>query len=463
MRTSGDCDEDPFHRDCSPPFNAAKGEDEADFIQPQQEDGKMTARSGYGEEGKIDQGLSIMRAVFDSIPDPAHVIDRDYRVVMTNKRLLDLRGLEQEAIVGQPCYAVYQGRDTRCPECAVMKTFESGEPAQVTKTLPLPDGSFRHFEVSAFPVMGEDGSVRYAMELTREITDLKHSETALEKSQDRLRTALEASLDAFFFFRVERDDRGDVRDFILVDANARAERLLRRSRGELAGKRLAEVVPISGEAGLLEKYRQVVETGVALEEEFCLSGPPGSTVWHYHQVAPLEDGVAVCHRNISERKQAEKTLRESEQKFSQAFHHSPIAMALSTVDDGRFLDVNAEFLRMAERQREEVIGHTALELGIWAGPDNRTDVIEQLKKQERVRNVEMEGRSSSGKVLSLVVSIENILINNKPCLLSSAIDITDLKRGRRKGRPCRPSCSRPRRWRPWADWRAAWRMISIIC
>jgi PAS domain S-box-containing protein len=130
--------------------------------------------------------------------------------------------------------------------------------------------------------------------------------------------------------------------------------------------------------------------------------------------------------DITERKRSEKLLRESQEKFYRAFHDNSVAMSLSSFQEGRYLDVNAEFLRLAERTREEIIGHTAVELGIWR-PEQRQVVIRQIEEQGAAHNLELEIRAKSGRVLTLIWSAVKLVVNDEPCLLVSAQNITERK------------------------------------
>ncbi|OPX35314.1 hypothetical protein B1H10_01520 [candidate division KSB1 bacterium 4484_188] len=69
-----------------------------------------------------------------------HVIDRDYKVLLTNKKLLELKNVTQEDIRGKFCYEAYQGKNELCEQCAAKEVFETGKPHSLIKTLPLPDG-----------------------------------------------------------------------------------------------------------------------------------------------------------------------------------------------------------------------------------------------------------------------------------------------------------------------------------
>ncbi len=76
-------------------------------------------------------------------------------------------------------------------------------------------------------------------------------------------------------------------------------------------------------------------------------------------------GAAVYARDLTERKQMEEKLRESENKFLSIYKNSPVAIAIISVDEGRFLDVNEVFLNSTGYSREEVVGKTTKELNVF--------------------------------------------------------------------------------------------------
>lgn len=145
----------------------------------------------------------------------------------------------------------------------------------------------------------------------KDITDRKQAIEALRQSEERFRAANDASLDSLLLLRSERDETGEISDFIFVDINLHAEKMLRISRDHLIGKKLCEELPINREAGFFEKYKQVVETGIPLQEEFLLPETHVPACWYFHQVVKVGEGIFICHRDISERKRAEAALRQS--------------------------------------------------------------------------------------------------------------------------------------------------------
>ncbi len=128
-----------------------------------------------------------------------------------------------------------------------------------------------------------------------------------------------------------------------------------------------------------------------------------------------------------QRQQAEDALRISETKFSTAFRSSPDAITISTLNDGCYIEINESCLRMLGYHREEMIGRSALELGIWANPADREAIQQRLQQQGTVTNLEIRLRRKSGEIFPALFAAEMIHLEDEPCLLAVAADITMLK------------------------------------
>src|SRR5215475_13277795 len=136
-------------------------------------------------------------------------------------------------------------------------------------------------------------------------------------------------------------------------------------------------------------------------------------------------GMAV---DITDLKQVEDALKKSEEKFSKAFRQSPLMLTLTSVKDGRFVEVNETKERITGWSRDELIGRTSVEMGIWVDPGQRAELIRRLSTQGTVRNFEVNFRTKYADVRVVLLSAELIEINGEPCILSVSADITDLKR-----------------------------------
>jgi len=130
-------------------------------------------------------------------------------------------------------------------------------------------------------------------------------------------------------------------------------------------------------------------------------------------------------------------LRLSEEKFSKAFQASAALMALSYVRSGRIIDVNDAFLDTLGFTRDEVIGHTTLELGIFVDEAARKKVLQILESTGHIRNLEVQVRAKTGTVVEGLFSGDLLYLGDALCLLTVMTDITERKAGEereRKGR-----------------------------
>lgn len=130
---------------------------------------------------------------------------------------------------------------------------------------------------------------------------------------------------------------------------------------------------------------------------------------------------------IAERKQAESALRQSEEKFSRAFRASPNPILISRLSDGHLIEVNDSFLQLYQGRLEDVLGYTAVELDLWAKADDRNQMIQLLRQQGSLRNLEYTFRNKLGEPKTILFSAELIHLNGQECLVSVANDITERK------------------------------------
>jgi len=131
--------------------------------------------------------------------------------------------------------------------------------------------------------------------------------------------------------------------------------------------------------------------------------------------------------DIAERKQVHDSLRESDEKFSSAFNNAPLMITISTIEDGRYLDVNQRFLDISGFSREEVLANTAVSLG-WLGASDRTRLKEMMLKNGSIQDLELETRSKSGAKVLCKYWGTIIPVAGRKRLLSIALDITEHRR-----------------------------------
>ena len=132
--------------------------------------------------------------------------------------------------------------------------------------------------------------------------------------------------------------------------------------------------------------------------------------------------------DITEQTRAEEALRQSEDKFSKAFHISPDSININRVSDGLYLEINEGFTAITGYTSEDVAGKTSLELNIWANPADRARLVQGLREHGQVSNLEAPFRGKMAASLSASCRPGSIEIDGEKCLLSITRDITDRKR-----------------------------------
>jgi len=120
----------------------------------------------------------------------------------------------------------------------------------------------------------------------------------------------------------------------------------------------------------------------------------------------------------------EKSLQQSSERFRKIFHASANMMAITTVEDGRIVDVNDACAAMGGYRREELIGKFSKDQNWWFDIEHRDRISEEFKKYGRVHNLELEFRSVNGEPRRLLYSADPIAVGDEACLLSTLVDIT---------------------------------------
>ena len=120
--------------------------------------------------------------------------------------------------------------------------------------------------------------------------------------------ATEGSMDGFMLLETVRGAKGRTVDFVVLDVNRRARTLTGRSAGRVIGRRLTHVLPPELRESVVSRYIKAIDTAQVLEEEFPADPARPEERWLRHQVVPVNDGVAVTFRDVTEQKNLELQL-----------------------------------------------------------------------------------------------------------------------------------------------------------
>lgn len=222
----------------------------------------------------------------------------------------------------------------------------------------------------------------------------------------------------------------------LLSVNPALCRMLGYSEGELLQKTFQEIThpdDLTVEKPTLQELFAGKRSCYESEKRFLHRN--GSLIWVTVTSSAVKDEAGtILYRvsvvqNVTERKRAEAALRKSEEKFSKAFRCGPMAFVLATASGNRLIDVNQTFERLSGYKRDEVIGRTSLELGLWENPEDLRRLMDRLFAQGgSVQEVECKFRVRDGSIRNGLVSAEAMDLNGETCILSVIADITERKR-----------------------------------
>jgi PAS domain S-box-containing protein len=264
-------------------------------------------------------------------------------------------------------------------------------------------------------------------ERTEALAALRESEEQLRAERSLLRTVID-HLPAIVFVK-------DLEKRFVISNTAHVRWLGLTHEADIIGKTVHDFYP-AAQAQLFERTDQeVLDTRQGqIEREYAVRNPAGQLRWHVTTKLPLSDsahnviGLVTISHDITERKQTEEALRENAEWFAKIFQASPVALSLSTLAEGRFLDVNDSFSRLLGFTRDEVLGRTAVELGTWADLTERASLLRLLREHGAVREMETHFRTKAGETRDTLLSAELIELGRQPCILGLFYDITERKK-----------------------------------
>lgn len=125
-------------------------------------------------------------------------------------------------------------------------------------------------------------------------------------------------------------------------------------------------------------------------------------------------------------------VSKSEERFAKAFHSSPYALLMTRARDAMILEVNDGFCAVTGFTREQAVGRTSLDLGLWPSLGIREKTVQALRAQGRLKDKEMVFRVAGGREVTGLLTADPIEIDGEPCILTSFNDITDWRRAERE-------------------------------
>ncbi|AIZ63752.1 hypothetical protein PK28_08700 [Hymenobacter sp. DG25B] len=281
------------------------------------------------------------RTLTNNTPDVITRWDQNLRLVFANKALVEKSGQSLLSLLGKTNLEMGHPSTIAGPWMASLRrTFASQEPQEHYNSVPTATDT-KHYFSRLVPEF-VDGKVDTVLAIAREITELKQAETEIQQNQQFLQAILDSSRNMIQVLQAVRDAQGHIIDFRWRVLNS----LSLQSFGPVIGERLLEHHPAVLPTGLFERFVTVTETGVPAQFDIEYRHEQFNG-WYNLSLVKLEDGVGITTTDITERKQTELQLRESQELLQSAFDVSTMAFAVlqplyegSALTDYQYVVVN---------------------------------------------------------------------------------------------------------------------------
>jgi diguanylate cyclase (GGDEF)-like protein/PAS domain S-box-containing protein len=262
----------------------------------------------------------------------------------------------------------------------------------------------------------------------RDISKRKQADYELRRSQTLFSTVFAASPNPIVFSRLA--------DGRYVEANQAWFDLFGYSRDEVIGKVTSELAVWTDLAQREQLIQRLGIDGRADNLEFRMRRRGGEEldVLYSGQVIEFlgDQCIVATILDVTSRKHAEQERRLSDERFARIFHSSPDAIVISRLDTGVYVELNEAWTELSGYKRLDLIGRGSTELGIWADPVQRGELLVQLEAHGRVRDFEFQLRRKNGEMVDTLMTGEVIELHGERCLLSILVNVTERNRNTRR-------------------------------
>jgi two-component system, cell cycle sensor histidine kinase and response regulator CckA len=362
--------------------------------------------------------------------DPIFSFDRQGRYIFVNEAFARPFGKTPEQIVGSTPYDLFSPDQAEKRLATVRRVFDTGIGKEIEVPVDTVAGETRYYLTIADPVRDDSGAVVSVSCISKDITERKRAEQRIHDQYATLVGILESTDSPIFALDTS------YRYISFNRSHARVMKALYDADIEI-GRSLLDYQTVQEDRNRAKENLDRALRGERFYDE-AYSGEEGLVrtcfvVWH-NPIKAADGtvvGVAVFSSDVSERKRAEEALRESERRFSLAFHASPVAMGITRTGNGTIVDVNQKWLDLYGLTREQVVDRSPVDLGIYVDPSDRALIVQDLARSGSIHEYEFQVHASGGEVRDVRISAETAQLGDDPVFLSVTQDVTDRRRAER--------------------------------
>jgi len=370
-------------------------------------------------------------AITQTAPDAIISADSTGHITYFNPAAERIFGYSGTEASGQPLSLLMPERFQSAHQKGLERYRATGEAHVIGKSVEL---SGRRKDGSEFPLSlslsaWETSGETFFTGILRDVTERKQAEETLKQSEERFRLLIEGVRD-YAIFSLNPDGH-------VASWNVGAERIKGYRADEIIGRHFSCFYPEEDvRNGKPERELAMVISEGRMDDEGWRVRKDGSRFWASVVITALSDsagrllGFSKVTRDITERKLAEEALRLSEERFSSAFEHAAIGMAL-VASDGRWLKVNRALCNLLGYASEELLTKRFQDITY---PDDLEADLEYARQMlaSEIRTYQMEKRyfHKTGHIVWALLSVSLVRDERgqEPYFISQIQDITERKR-----------------------------------
>jgi PAS domain S-box-containing protein len=368
------------------------------------------------------------RDLINSSFDGIMAYDREYQFTIWNLGMERMFGVKRKDVIGKNAFDLFPFLKDAGEDQIFQDTLSGKYGLAEDRPYIKETGKKGFYEGNYSPMRDPSGNIIGGLAIIRDITEKKIAEERIMEKNIFLNNIIESLTHPFYVINVDDysiEMANSASSFGTLTKDSKCYELTHKTNNPCNGE---HPCPLN----LIKKNKKACTVEHIHYDE---NGIPRNIEIFGYPIFDKEGNVIQMIEyaiDVTERRQAEKKLKESEEKFSKAFHSSPSLMAITRMKDGYFIDVNDTYTQVLGYCREELIGHTSMELNLWVNPEQRSELTRRLKEYKKIDPFDVDVFTKSGKVLTMLFSGDIIYLNNEPHLITMANDITERRKAEKK-------------------------------
>ncbi|MCX6245375.1 MAG: PAS domain S-box protein [Bacteroidetes bacterium] len=352
---------------------------------------------------------------FEIIPDLICIASSDGCFKKLNPAWESLLGFTRDELLSRPIFEFIHPDDLAETNEEIAKQITGKETKSFVNRYRCKDNSYKWLEWNA--IASPNGTDLYAV--ARDITDRIQAEQLIRESEERYEAAFKTSPDAITITRMD-GTYVDVNDGFTKHTGYTKEDVI-----AIPSQELGIWVNLEDRDKLIDGLKK---DGAINNLELQIRCKDGSIITGLMSASVIklrnENCIMSITRDTTQSRKVEIALQESQKKYEAAFQTSPDAISITKMN-GVYVDLNLGFTNLTGFTKADAVGRSSVDLGIWSVPEDRLKLVEGIKNQGSVNNLESVFRTKDGELRTGLMSASLIQINDEPHILSVTREITE--------------------------------------